>query len=102
MNEPLEISERARIKGRREAFAFLVWRFCEPLEWNVTVQDIAAALGVSAQRVAGACRARGWTSRLRVSRRTYDTPLSSPLHDFGRDALRAGAQLTQELTFDHH
>lgn len=49
-----------------EALAFRIWAYAEPFGWNVTASQIADALGVSYQRIAGICRRKGWLGRLRA------------------------------------
>ena len=55
--------------GRRMALEYRVWCFCEEAEWNVSISEIAEELSVSVQAITGVCRRKGWTNRLRVTRR---------------------------------
>lgn len=55
------------MKPRSEAIAFMIWAYANPLDWDCTVQEIAAHLDQSTKRVAAICRWKGWTSRLRSS-----------------------------------
>ena len=51
---------------KTEALAFRIWAHCQPLGWDTDVREIADHLGVSFQQVAGICRSKGWSNRLRV------------------------------------
>lgn len=53
---------------RIEATAFRIWQYCKPLEWNVTVVEIADALDLPMPTVRNLCAKRGWSNRLRVIR----------------------------------
>lgn len=48
------------------ALRYRIWQFCQPREWDVTIQDIAAALEEPLQRVNATVRYAGWTRRVRV------------------------------------
>ena len=54
-----------------EALAFRVWAVAKPKDWDCTVQEIAEAVGETPQRIAGICRVKGWTERLRSSGPDY-------------------------------
>ena len=49
--------------------AFQIWRHCDPLEWDVTVRDVAESLGISRQKVTAICKMKGWTHRFHKARR---------------------------------
>lgn len=53
---------------RTEALAYRIWAYAEPLGWDVSVDDIAAALDVSASRAGRILSIKGWLGRLRASR----------------------------------
>lgn len=50
-----------------EALAFRIWAFAKPKDWDCSVHDIADVMKESPQRIAGVCRVKGWTERLRSS-----------------------------------
>lgn len=52
--------------------AYLVHAYCAPLEWNVTIQDIADATGLANSHVGRILQINGWTSRVRTSVMDYD------------------------------
>lgn len=52
--------------AKREALRFRIWQFCQPREWDVTIQDIAAALEEPLQRVNATVRYAGWDNRIRA------------------------------------
>ena len=56
---------------RAHRYAFQLWRFCEPLGWNVTLQDIADEIGLPPNHVAHILNQKGWSSRVRTSRKDY-------------------------------
>ena len=58
-------SRSRRLSPRSEALAFRIWRECEPIGWNCTVSECAAALDVPQPRVTSIVRAKGWTGRFR-------------------------------------
>ena len=53
---------------RQQAIAFEIWRFAEPLGWNVTFGDVANALGISHQEIAIIARRKDWTNRFRTTK----------------------------------
>jgi hypothetical protein len=60
------------LSPRAEALAFRVWQFAEPLGWDCTVGEIAAAIDVDPRLVGRVCAAKGWASRLRGGERRSD------------------------------
>lgn len=54
------------MKPAAEAIAFRIWAFANPLGWNVTAEDVAAALGVPRMTVLSIAYHKGWTTRFRV------------------------------------
>jgi hypothetical protein len=50
------------------ALRFRIWRYCQPLEWNVTNAEIAEALGEGVHRVRMVTTSAGWAQRLRAAR----------------------------------
>ena len=58
-----------KLAPKSEAIAFLIWRVATPAEWNLTAREIADQIGVSAKSVAKICHDKGWTSRLRSTKR---------------------------------
>lgn len=53
------------LSPRSEALAFRIWAYCEPLGWDVTMQDVADALGVHCNRVVRMAGLKGWSGRFR-------------------------------------
>lgn len=58
-----------KLTPKSEAIAFCIWRVATPAEWNLTVREIADQIGTSAKSVAKICHDKGWTSRLRSTRK---------------------------------
>ena len=56
---------------RSMAQAYLIQRYAAPLEWNVTIQDIADATGLANNRIGRILRANGWFSRVRTNVMDY-------------------------------
>ena len=56
---------------KTEALAFRIWAFAKPKDWDCTIHDAAIAVGESPQRIAGVCRVKGWTGRLRSASPYY-------------------------------
>ena len=56
---------------RSEALAYRIWAYAKPREWNVTLAEIADALGESHKRVLAICRIKKWLDRVRVSPNAY-------------------------------
>ncbi|WP_422073944.1 hypothetical protein [Tranquillimonas rosea] len=61
---------------RVEAVAFMVWRHCEPIGWDCTLAEAAAAIGETTRAVGHACKEKGWTHRFRTSATDYRAPLA--------------------------
>jgi uncharacterized protein YjlB len=53
------------------AQAYLIHAYAAPLEWNVTIQDIADATGLANHRIGRILRAKGWFSRVRTNVMDY-------------------------------
>lgn len=51
-----------------EARAFTVWRYAEPRDWSVGLDEIAQATGLLRQQVAYVIRAKGWGGRVKNAR----------------------------------
>lgn len=65
MASPVTLTPRAH------RYAFQIWRFCEPLGWNVTLQDISDEIGLSPNKVSYILNQKGWGSRVRTTREDY-------------------------------
>ena len=52
---------------RMMAKAYYIHAYCEPLEWNVSIQDIADHTGYAKSLVGRILRAKGWITRIRSS-----------------------------------
>ncbi len=50
---------------RTMALAYRIWAYATPREWDVSVKEVAEALGVSWQHVNLICAKRGWNARMR-------------------------------------
>lgn len=50
---------------RREALAFRIWAFCKPLDWNVTLDQVASELDVHRNSVIAAAKSKGWLGLFR-------------------------------------
>jgi hypothetical protein len=50
---------------RTEALAFRIWSHCQPIEWDITVPDLADALDEPTNRVRTVVNLKGWQTRLR-------------------------------------
>lgn len=58
---------------RIEATAFRIWQYCNGIEWNATVAEIADALDLPMVNVRNLCAKRGWSNRLRAMK-PHDGP----------------------------
>jgi hypothetical protein len=56
---------------RAMAHAYMIHAYAEPLEWNVTIQDIADATGLANNRIGRILRDKGWFSRVRTNIMDY-------------------------------
>lgn len=52
---------------KREALRFRIWQFAAPREWNVTIAEIAEALGVHWTTIRSVINRAGWNTRVRVN-----------------------------------
>jgi hypothetical protein len=52
---------------RTEALAFRIWQYANVREWDVSIADIASALGESPHVVRGVVASRKWGPRLRTT-----------------------------------
>lgn len=57
---------------RTEALAYRIWAAAEPLGWNVTTAELAAALDEDVRRVRAVLVYKKWSSRVRSSLRDID------------------------------
>lgn len=57
---------------KSEAFAFRIWAYANPLEWNVSARELADEFKCSVQRINSICVQKGWTNRLRASGSSRD------------------------------
>lgn len=56
------------------ALRFRIWALATPKGWNMTIAEVAEALGENPRRIAGIVRYAGWLPRFRtVTYRSYDT-----------------------------
>ena len=60
-----------KLSPRSEALAFRIWAYCQGVEWNCTVREIADALEASVHSVSSVIGFKSWHDRLR-------TPESDP------------------------
>lgn len=74
MASPVTITPRAH------RYAFQIWRFCEPLGWNVTLQDIAGEIGLPPNHVSHILNQKGWGSRVRAYRKDYQIGIDAYSH----------------------
>ena len=49
------------------ALRFRIWQYAQPKGWDVTVQELATALGTSPQSIGKIAQQAGWITRLRVA-----------------------------------
>lgn len=69
---------------RTEALAFMIWQYADPREWDVSVKEVAEALGVSWQHVNLICGNRGWNARMRRDTTDYCPTNNGNTHSFTR------------------
>lgn len=79
------------------ALAYRLWCHCDPLGWDCTMGEAAAALDVDFFRIRGVCRSKGWSSRFRATRTDAAQTRSSGMHvavdgTMGRESPRATAR----------
>jgi hypothetical protein len=56
------------------ALRFRIWAIAAPKGWDMTIAEVAEALGENPRRIAGIVRYAGWLPRFRtVTYRSYDT-----------------------------
>lgn len=73
---------------RIEATAFRIWQYCNGIEWNATVAEIADALDLPMVNVRNLCIKRGWSNRLRVMKpadNRYGSDLDSAVEKIAAD-----------------
>lgn len=51
---------------KREALRFRIWQFAAPREWDVTIKEIAEAVGAPLMSARNVVVNAGWMSRVRV------------------------------------
>ena len=51
-----------------EARAFAIWRFAQPLDWDVSMDEIADAVGLTRSQVNNAISAKGWGGKIGMGR----------------------------------
>lgn len=79
------------IDPKLETDAFRIWQIAKPNEWNVSVEHLAAALGLPRNRVRATLNRKGWSSRVRSSlplggdpREDFRTVIDDGLEDLAR------------------
>ena len=84
---------------RAMAHAYLIHAYAEPLEWNVTIQDIADATGLANNRIGRILRDKGWFSRVRTSIMDYQglSARDSLTHGYKRGAERINAGIISPI-----
>lgn len=71
-----------------QALAYRIWAHCQPIGWNCSITEIADALGVDWHRVNSTLIRKGWSGRVRVSRRMGKETFGNSIAKFdGADAL---------------
>lgn len=53
-----------KFNPQQKALAFRIWAFCKPLEWNVTIPEIAEHFKVTHQKVTNVLKAEKWLDRV--------------------------------------
>lgn len=68
------------LSPRTQALRYRIWAYCEPRGWDVSIRDIAEALGESIGTISGTVRINGWHMRLRAPERSskLDYDVHSP------------------------
>ncbi|GKT33496.1 hypothetical protein ADUPG1_007382, partial [Aduncisulcus paluster] len=59
-----------------QALAYRIWGVCDPIGWDCTVHEIAAALGENWRRVNLVLNEKGWSNRIRA------TPAKKPAYRY--------------------
>jgi hypothetical protein len=57
------------LQPKTHALAYRIWAYCEPLGWNVTIEDVAEALDVKEPRVLHVSKVKGWQTRFRKGKK---------------------------------
>ena len=71
-----------------QALAYRIWAHCQPIGWNCSITEIADALGVDWHRVNWTLLRKGWSGRVRASRRMGKEAFGNSIAKFdGADAL---------------
>lgn len=52
------------LSPRAEALAFRIWQVAHPVDWCVSLTEVAAVLGESVEELRRVCRRKGWQTRL--------------------------------------
>lgn len=55
---------------RTMALRYMIWAYAKPKGWDVTFNEVADALGISAKSVGAIAQAAGWVERFRAADRT--------------------------------
>jgi hypothetical protein len=56
---------------RAQSIAFQIWRYCEPLGWNVTLQELADETNTTKARIGRILKAKKWHTRIRANKCDY-------------------------------
>lgn len=60
-----------------QALAFQVWQIADPLDWDITLPDIADQLDKPERVIRAVCKRKGWLGRVRASRKPTPLPASA-------------------------
>lgn len=76
---------------RTEALAYRIWCYADPRGWDVTLHDVAEAVGCNYHTALNICRYKGWLGRTRPTKidRAGFRPTLRPSYD---GLLNAGAE----------
>lgn len=64
-------------KIEQEALAFQVWQIANPVDWEITLPEIAEQLDKPERVIRAVCKRKGWLSRVRPSREPTPIPALS-------------------------
>ncbi len=63
------MAETIKLTPRSQAIAYRIWAIAKPLEWDISIADLAEQLNLSHHSIRSVLQLKGWINRLRLSER---------------------------------
>jgi hypothetical protein len=61
--------ETLKISARSQTIAYRIWCVAKPLEWDISISELAEALDLNHNSIRSVLQLKGWLNRLRPSER---------------------------------